>query len=107
MTIWGSTEVKDLSPLREIDVSGLAIIGARVIDWQTIFSCRSIRWTFSKCPIERLPQVPRGFLRVRSLTLASSEVANADFAWGMPLLDKLDLSFTHITDLAPLRACRS
>lgn len=107
VTIWGSTEVKDLSPLREIDVSGLAIIGARVIDWQTIFSMPLDSLDFSKCPIERLPQVPRGFLRVRSLKLASSEVANADFAWGMPLLEKLDLSFTHVTDLAPLRACRS
>jgi Leucine-rich repeat (LRR) protein len=29
-----------------------------------------------------------------------------DFAWGMPLLEKLDLSFTHVTDLAPLGACR-
>jgi hypothetical protein len=72
VTIWGSTEVKDLSPLREIDVSGLAIIGARVIDWQTIFSMPLDSLDFSKCPIERLPQVPRGFLRVRSLKLASS-----------------------------------
>ena len=104
--IWGAEEVNDLSPLRDIDVSGLAVIGARSIDWQTIFSLPLDSLDFSKSPMERLPQNPRGFLRVRSLTLAFSEVANADFAWGMPLLDKLDLSFTQVTDLAPLGACR-
>ena len=104
--IWGAEEVNDLSPLRNIDVSGLAVIGARSIDWQTIFSLPLDSLDFSKSPMERLPQNPRGFLRVRSLTLAFSEVANADFAWGMPLLDKLDLSFTQVTDLAPLGACR-
>jgi serine/threonine protein kinase/class 3 adenylate cyclase len=105
--VWGAEEVRDLSPLRDIDVSGLAVIGARAIDWQTISSLPLDSLDFSKCPIEKLPQAPRGFLRVRSLKLASSEVANADFAWGMPLLERLDLSFTHVTDLAPLGACRS
>jgi hypothetical protein len=104
--IWGAEEVVDLSPLRDIDVSGLAVIGARTIDWQTIFALPLDSLDFSKCLIERLPQAPRGFLRVRSMKLASSEVASADFAWGMPLLEKLDLSFTHVTNLAPLGACR-
>ncbi len=106
VTIWGAEEVIDLSPLRDIDVSGLAVIGARTIDWQTLFTLPVDSLDFSKCLIERLPQAPRGFLRVRSMKLASSEVASADFAWGMPLLEKLDLSFTHVTDLAPLGACR-
>jgi serine/threonine protein kinase/class 3 adenylate cyclase len=104
--VWGAEEVNDLSPLRNIDVSGLAVIGAKSIDWQTVFSLPLDSLDFSKSRIERLPQNPRGFLRVRSLTLAFSEVANADFAWGMPLLEKLDLSFTQVTDLAPLGACR-
>ena len=104
--IWGAEEVNDLSPLRNIDVAGLAVIGAKSIDWQTIFSLPLDSLDFSKSRIERLPQNPRGFLRVRSLTLAFSEVGNADFAWGMPLLDKLDLSFTQVSDLAPLGACR-
>lgn len=104
--IWGAEEVNDLSPLRGIDVSGLAVIGASSIDWQTIFSLPLDSLDFSKSRIEGLPQNPRGFLRVRSVTLAFSEVTNVDFAWGMPLLNKLDLSFTQITDLAPLGACR-
>jgi serine/threonine protein kinase/class 3 adenylate cyclase len=104
--IWGADEVNDLSPLRNLDVSGVAIVGATKIDWQTIFSLPLDSLDFSKSRIERLPQNPRGFLRIRSLTLAFSEVASADFAWGMPLLEKLDLSFTNVTDLAPLGACR-
>jgi len=30
-----------------------------------------------------------------------------EFARGMPLLETLDLSSTHVTDLSPLLACRS
>jgi serine/threonine protein kinase/class 3 adenylate cyclase/tetratricopeptide (TPR) repeat protein len=104
--IWGAEEVNDLSPLRDIDVSGLAVIGASSIDWQTIFSLPLDSLDFSKSRIEGLPQNPRGFLRVRSVTLAFSDVTNVDFAWGMPLLNKLDLSFTQITDLTPLGVCR-
>ena len=104
--IWGAEQVVDLSPLRDIDISGLAVIGARTIDWQTIFALPLDSLDLSKCLIEKLPQASRGFLRVRSMKLASSAVASADFAWGMPLLERLDLSFTHVTDLAPLGACR-
>jgi len=104
--IWGAEEVNDLSPLRDIDVSGLAVIGASSIDWQTIFSLPLDSLDFSKSRIEGLPQNPRGFLRVRSVTLAFSDVTTVDYAWGMPLLNKLDLSFTQITDLTPLGVCR-
>jgi Leucine-rich repeat (LRR) protein len=40
------------------------------------------------------------------MKLASSEVGDVDFARGMPLVEKLDLSLTHVTDLTPLAACR-
>ena len=105
VTIWGSPDVRDLRPLRDIDLSGLAVIGARTLDWQTILSLPVESLDFSKCPIESLPQTQRGFLRVRSLKLAGSEVASVKFAWGMPLLETLDLSSTHVTDLSPLLAC--
>ncbi|HEY5811495.1 MAG TPA: leucine-rich repeat domain-containing protein, partial [Terrimicrobiaceae bacterium] len=104
--IWGSPELRDLSPLREIDVSGLALVGARTLDWQTIYSLPMERLDFSKCSIESFPQGPRGLPRVRSLKLADSEIASADFARSMPLLESLDLSSTHITDLSPLASCR-
>jgi hypothetical protein len=107
VTIWGSPDVRDLRPLRDIDLSGLAVIGARTLDWQSILSLPVESLDFSKCPIESLPQTQRGFLRVRSLKLAGSEVASVEFAWGMPLLKTLDLSSTHVTDLSPLLACRS
>jgi serine/threonine protein kinase/class 3 adenylate cyclase len=106
VAIWGAEEVTDLSPLRDIDASALAVIGARANDWQTIFSHPFDSLDFSRCLIESLPLTPRGFLRVRSMKLASSEVGGVDFARGMPLVEKLDLSLTHVTDLAPLGACR-
>ena len=106
VTVWGSPEVRDLSALLDIDLSGLAVIGARTLDWQTILSLPAESLDFSKCPIENLPQTQRGFLRVRSLKLADSEVAGVEFARGMPLLETLDISSTHVTDLSPLLACR-
>jgi hypothetical protein len=105
VTIWGSPDVRDLRPLRDIALSGLAVIGARTLDWQTILSLPVESLDFSKCPIESFPQ-PRGFLRVRSLKLADSELAGVEFARGMPLLETLDLSSTHVTDLSPLQMCR-
>ncbi len=107
MTVWGSPELTDLKPLRDIDLSRLAVVGARAIDWQTIFSLPVESLDFSKCPIEGIPQTQYGFLRVRSLKLADSELASAEFAWSMPLLEALDISSTHITDLSPLLACRN
>lgn len=106
VVIWDAVDVNDLSALQNLDVAGLAVIGAKTIDWQTIFLLPLDSLDLSRCLIERLPQNPRGFLRVRTLKLAFSQVASADFAWGMPLLERLDLSFTHINDLAPLGACR-
>ncbi len=106
MIVWGSPEVRDLRALLDIDLSGLAVIGARTLDWQTILTLPVESLDFSKCPIEGLPQTRRGFLRVRSLKLADSEVASVEFARGMPLLETLDLSSTHVTDLSPLLACR-
>ena len=107
MTVWGSSELRDLKPLRDVDLSRLAVIGARIIDWQTIFSLPVESLDLSKCPIEGFPQTQHGFLRVRSLKLADSELASAEFAWSMPLLETLDISSTHITDLSPLLACRN
>jgi hypothetical protein len=60
----------------------------------------------SKCTLESLPQKANGFLRVRSLKLAHSEVAGVEFVRSMPLLETLDLSSTRVTDLSPLLACR-
>jgi serine/threonine protein kinase/class 3 adenylate cyclase len=105
--VWGQSEVKDLRALLDIDLSGLAVIGARKLDWQTILSLPVESLDFSRCPIESLPQTQRGFLHVRSLKLADSELASVEFARGMPLLETLDLSSTHVTDLSPLLACRS
>ncbi|HEY5705296.1 MAG TPA: protein kinase [Terrimicrobiaceae bacterium] len=107
LTVWGSANVGDLRPLRDLDLSGLAVIGARALDWQTILSLPIESLDFAKCPIESFPQPQRGFLRVRSLKLAGSEVASVEFARSMPLLETLDLSSTHVTDLSPLVACRS
>jgi serine/threonine protein kinase/class 3 adenylate cyclase len=105
--VWNSPELKDLSPLSDIELSTLAVIGAKTLDWQTILSLPVDELDFSKCSLESFPQKAHGFLRVRSLKLADSEVASLDFVRSMPLLETLDLSSTRVTDLSPLLACRS
>jgi serine/threonine protein kinase/class 3 adenylate cyclase len=104
--VWNSPELSDLSPLLDIELSGLTAIGARTLDWQTIHSLPVDELDFSKCILESIPQKAHGFLRVRSLKLANSGVSDVDFVRSMPLLETLDLSSTRVTDLSPLLACR-
>jgi serine/threonine protein kinase len=105
--VWNSPEIKDLSPLLDIEVSGLAAIGAGDLDWKTILSLPVEELDLSECVLETIPQKAHGFLRVRSLKLANSGVSVVDFVRNMPLLETLDLSSTRVTDLSPLLACRS
>ena len=105
--VWNSPELKDLSPLLDIELSGLAAIGARTLDWKTILSLPVEELDLSACALETIPQKAHGFLRVRSLKLANSGVSVVDFVRSMPLLETLDLSSTRVTDLSPLLACRS
>jgi serine/threonine protein kinase/class 3 adenylate cyclase len=107
LTIWNASDLSDLSPLLDAELSGLAVVGAKTIDWQTILTLPVDSLDFARCAITSLPQTRRGFLRLRSLKLSRSAVANLDFVWGMPLLETLDLSFTQIADLSPLLVCRS
>ena len=106
LILWNSPDVKDLSPLLSIDLASLGVIGAKTLDWQTILSLPVETLDLSKCLIESLPQTQRGFLRLRSLNLANSEVASLEFVRSMPLLETLDLSAANVTDLSPLLACR-
>ena len=105
--VWNSPELKDLSPLLDIELSGLAAIGARTLDWKTILSLPVQELDLSECALETFPQKAHGFLRVRSLKLANSGVSVVDFVRNMPLLETLDLSWTRVADLSPLLACRS
>ncbi len=107
MIVWNSPELKDLSPLIDIELSGLAAIGARTLDWKTILSLPVEELDLSECILETFPHKAHGFLRVRSLKLANAGVAVVDFVRNMPLLETLDLSSTRVTDLSPLLACRS
>ena len=87
VTIWGAEEVNDLSPLRGIDASALAVIGARQIDWQTIFSLPLDSLDFSRCSYRRAAAKRREAFSAFDLSRwHSSEVGDVDFARGMPLV---------------------
>lgn len=111
VTIWNSeglAEFKDLSPLKQIDPSGVAIIGAKSIDWVSLKALRSlVSLDLSKSDLSTgFPAAfPNPFARLRSLTLADSGLPNLEFARGLILLETLDVSDTNVTDLSPLVAC--
>jgi serine/threonine protein kinase/class 3 adenylate cyclase len=107
LIVWNAPELRDLSPLLDIELFGLAAIGARTLDWKTILSLPVEELDLSQCLVETLPQKAHGYLRVRSLKLANSEVAVVDFVRNTPLLETLDLSSSRVSDLSPLLACRS
>lgn len=101
--IWDAENVIDLSSLREMDCTALSIIGARTVDWTTILALNLESLNLSKCSIESLPSTMRDFQRIRSLNLSGTEISSIEFIRGMPLLEHLDISQTHVTDLSPLQ----
>lgn len=109
--IWntkGLAEFKDLSPLKQIDPSSVAVVGAKAIDWASLKALRSLAsLDLSKSDLSTgFPGgFPNPFARLRSLTLADSGLPNLEFVRGLVLLEALDVSNTNVTDLAPLVAC--
>lgn len=109
--IWGTEEVSDLSPLKEASPGGLTIAAAKTMDWPTLISLPDIEsLDFSHCDLGFFPNTPqtqRSFLRIKSLTLTRTHVSSLDFVRTMPLLERLDLSETDVTDLGALAGSRS
>jgi serine/threonine protein kinase len=108
--LWGSSEITDLSPLKEIELSGLTIAGAKKIDWPTLFTLTGLEsLNLSQCGLERFPVTPqsqRSFLNLKSLCLAGTHVNSLDFIRTMTGLEKLDLTNSDVTDLTPLLLIR-
>lgn len=104
--IWGADEIPDLSPLKEARPGGLTVVAAKKMDWPTLINLPEIEaLDFSHCDLGFFPDTPqtqRSFLRLKSLTLTRTHVSNLDFVRTMPLLERLDLSETEVTDLSPL-----
>lgn len=105
--IWNAEYVRDLSPLKELDCTGLAIVGAKAVDWTTLVTLRLEFLDLSHCAIENLPQGNQDFVRIRTLNLSDTAVSSIGFARVMPHLEKLNVSSTNVTDLSPLQGIRS
>lgn len=103
LVIWGMDDFKNLSPLRGKQVTSLAINGAQSLDWATIQSLPLESLDLSKCRFDTFPVAPRAFLKVKTLRLGGTPVANVDFLRYFAQLQSLDISDTHVIDLAPLR----
>ena len=106
--IWGTEELRDLSPLKDINPAVLSLTAAKTIDWKIIQNLPQLdTLDLPKCRLETVPQAtPRDFLRIRSLNLSGTDVLSLDFVRGMPNLLKLDVSQTNVSDMTPLLACR-
>ncbi|MFZ4683756.1 MAG: hypothetical protein ACOYMS_14720, partial [Terrimicrobiaceae bacterium] len=108
--ISGVEELKDLTPLKDMNPTMLSITGAKTIHWEPILALPQLEsLDLSKCSLDNLPLNPRnqrGLSGLRSLGLAGTGVQNLDFVRGMLSLNKLDVSDTSITDLSPLLAVR-
>jgi len=108
VVIWGTEELRDLSPLKDINPMFLSITAAKTMDWKIIQNLPQLdTLDLTKCRLETVPQAtPRDFLRIRSLNLAGTDITGLDFVRGMPNLLKLDVSNTGVSDMTPLLACR-
>jgi len=105
--IWNTENVPDLSPLKLVETTALAIIGAANIDWNDILALPLESLDLSKCKITSLPPTQRGFLRIEKLKLAGTDIENIDFVRSMPALEDLNIRNTNVSDLSPLVYCRS
>lgn len=103
IVLWGVDDFKNLSPLKDKQVTDLAINGARTLDWATIQSLPLESLNLAKGRFETFPVPARSFLKLRSLNLADTPVTSIDFLRFMPKLKELDISGTLVADLAPLR----
>jgi serine/threonine protein kinase/Skp family chaperone for outer membrane proteins len=107
LIIWGVEDFKDLSPLRNKQLSSLGISGARNLDWATIQMLPLDSLDLSKCRFEVFQMPPRAnYPRIRSLSLAGTPVSSLEFIRAMPRLESLDISDTKVVDLGILRFIR-
>jgi len=106
VTVSGAENLGDLSSLRSSNVGSLGLSGAKSLDWPVLASLPLESLDLVDCVADGFASAPRGFVRLRSLRLAGSQLTQIDAARNMPLLEKLDLSGTHVVDLAPILACR-
>jgi len=107
VTITDGAEFRDLSALKDLEVGGLTLQGAKFVDWVTVIALPIETLDLSRSEITVFPPNPRGFLHMRSLNLDSTSISSLDFVRWMPLLESLNISRTNVTDLAPLLASRS
>ncbi len=102
LIVWGADELKNLSPLKNRQMTSLTIAGAKTLDWATLQTLPVETLDLSKCGFDSFPAV-RSFLKVRTLRLSGTPIAGIDFARYLPQLQSLDISGTRVVDLAPLR----
>jgi len=101
----GAGRVADLTLLKAAPVSALTIRGAQEIDWRTLATLPLESLALPKCQLTALPvsTANRGLLRVRRLDLSGTPLADLSTIAQLPLLEDLDISFTQVADLSPLR----
>lgn len=104
LMLWGVEDFKDLSPLRNKQLTSLSISGASTLDWTTLQMLPLETLDLSKCRFDSIPLPTRAsFPKLRNLSLAGTPVSGLDFIRAMPRLESLDISDTRVADLTSLR----
>lgn len=98
-------DLTDLSALRAISVTRLAISGADLVDWTTIYLLPLDALSVTDSSLAVLP-LPRSFLRLRGLDFSRTRLASLDPLRQMPLLESVSLAHTDVTDLTMLAQTR-
>ncbi len=106
LVLWGAEDFANLSPLKDKQVKSVAIHGAQTLDWATLQSLPLETLDLSRCRFETFPVAPRAFLKVKTLRLSATPLATLDFVRYLAQLQSLDISDTHVLDLAALRNVR-
>jgi hypothetical protein len=98
----------DLTPLRGLAIHALRISDAQEIDWRTLHSLPLTVLDLGGCAITGLGTTAtnRGLLRVRSLRIAGTKIADLREIVQLPLLEELDISGTPVRNLLPLSGRR-
>ncbi|MBN8708557.1 MAG: protein kinase [Verrucomicrobia bacterium] len=101
-----SGDIPDLSPLKPLNVSSLAIEGAAGIDWSSLLSLPLEKLALTGCRIDSLPMA-RTLLRVKSIDLSGSRITSIDALRLVAALEELSLANTYVNDISPLAGSRS
>ncbi|MEO6054474.1 MAG: protein kinase [Chthoniobacterales bacterium] len=108
LTINHAEDVTSLSPLQKLKISQFSMHGCRHVDWVTIEQMSLDILDLSGSAVNQIAITAfgTGYARIRELDLSDSGISQIAALAQMPMLEKLNLTRTPVSDLTPLRGKR-